>query len=150
VSATDVLDAFRILRRSLSRAAAGVFGKTGVGARQVVILRELRRTGAASQIELARATASDPAAMMRALDALERRGWVKRSNSATDRRCKLVSLTEEGRAALGELDVAYEALRSLANGALSSSERKQFCAAAAKLTVILEAADIGAPPDDEP
>jgi DNA-binding MarR family transcriptional regulator len=145
---TDVLDAFRTLKRSLLRAAATLFAETGVGGSQVALLRELRRLGKACQVELSRATATDPAAMMRAIDALERRGWVVRSSCDEDRRRKLVSLTPEGRRALGELDVPYEALRSLTNGAVSSSERKQFCAISAKLAAALEAAGVGASADD--
>ncbi len=147
--ATDILEAFRALRRSLARAAAAVFAETGVGPKQVVVLRELRRAGSASQIDLSRATTTDPAAMMRALDALERRGWVLRSSCEGDRRRKLVSLTAEGRRALGELDVAYDALRSLANAALSSSERRQFCAAAAKLATKLDEAGVKAPAEED-
>jgi MarR family 2-MHQ and catechol resistance regulon transcriptional repressor len=146
---TDVIDAIRVLRRSLTRAATAAFAETGVGPKQVVVLRELRRVGKASQVELSRATATDPAAMMRAIDALEGRGWVQRSSCEDDRRCKLVSLTPEGRRALRGIDVSYEALRSLANGALASGERKQFCELAAKVGVILEAAGAAAPADDD-
>jgi DNA-binding MarR family transcriptional regulator len=146
----DVVDAVRSLRRSLARAAAAAFRDTGVGPKQFAVLHELRRVGSASQVQLARATASDPAAMMRAIDALERRGWVLRSSAGDDRRCKLVSLTPSGRRALGELDVAYKALRSLANGALSSNERRQFCAMAAKLATGLESAGLAAPAPPEP
>lgn len=147
----DVLDALRVLKRSLSRAATAAFAETGVGPKQVVVLRELRRVGKASQVELSRATATDPAAMMRAIDALEIRGWVKRSSCEDDRRCKLVSLTAEGRRALRGIDAAYEELRALANGALAGAERARFCELASKLAVILEAAGAKvAAAEDEP
>jgi MarR family transcriptional regulator for hemolysin len=145
----DVIDALRDLRRSLSRAATSAFAGTGVGGRQVVVLRELRHAGQASQAGLARATATDPASMMRTLDALERRGWVVRAGCADDRRCKLVSLTAAGRRALAELDAPYEALRALANRALSRDERAAFCAAAAKMAAALDAASAPTP-DDSP
>jgi DNA-binding MarR family transcriptional regulator len=144
-SSADVLEAFRALRRALSRAAAATFSDTGVGTKQVQILREIRTSGSVSQVDLARTTLTDPAGMMRALDALERRGWVQRSSCEDDRRRKLVSLTAEGRRAVGELDATYESLRRLANGALSSADRRQFCALVAKLAVTLEAAAVGVP-----
>lgn len=145
----DVIDALRELRRSLSRAAATAFAGTGVGGRQVAVLRELRRAGHASQAALSRATVTDPAAMMRSLDALERRGWVLRAGCADDRRCKLVSLTPEGRRALAELDRPYEALRGRANRALSGGERERFCAIAAKIAAALDAATVAEAPREE-
>jgi len=143
--AADVIDALRELRRALSRAATSVFAESGVGGRQVVVLRELRRAGRTSQACLARATATGPAAMMRTLDALERRGWVVRASSAADRRCKLVSLTPEGTRALAQLDRPFEALRTLAKQALTAGERDRLCALAAKLSRALDAV-AAAPP----
>lgn len=143
--AADVVDAYRVLRRSFTRAATAAFAGTGVGPKQFVVLRELRRLGKASQADLARATFTNPAAMMRAIDALEERGWVLRSSCEDDRRRKHVSITPEGRRALRGLDVAYEAMRSLANGALSAGERRQLRDLAAKVAGVLEPAAAGAP-----
>ncbi|MFI0412172.1 MarR family winged helix-turn-helix transcriptional regulator [Actinomadura sp. 3N508] len=58
------------------------------------------------------------------LDALERRGFVHRTPSATDRRRVVVELTDEGRAAwLGAMDrVGHEEYRLL--GTLSADERR--------------------------
>lgn len=149
-TSADVIDAIRALRRSLSRAATAAFAETGVGPKQVMVLRELRRVGKASQVELSRATATDPAAMMRAIDALEIRGWAQRSSCEDDRRCKLVSLTSMGRQALRGIDASYETLSALANGALPSAERKQFCELAGRLAAALEAAGAAVPsPEDE-
>ena len=134
---TDVIDALRDLRRSLSRAATAAFSATGVGPKQVEILRELRRAGNLSQVELSRATVTEPAALMRALDALQRRGWTRREGCQDDRRRKLVSLTPAGERALAELDGTYEALSSVANRAISPRERAQFCALAAKIAAAL-------------
>ncbi|MGH3244119.1 MAG: MarR family winged helix-turn-helix transcriptional regulator [Spirillospora sp.] len=58
------------------------------------------------------------------LDALERRGYVRRTPSAADRRRIVVELTDEGRAAwLGAMDrVGHEEYRLL--GGLSADERR--------------------------
>jgi DNA-binding MarR family transcriptional regulator len=141
----DVFEALRDLRRSFARAASFAFAETGAGGRQVVVLRELRRAGRTSQAELSRATLTDPAAIMRTIGVLERRGWVQRASCADDRRCKLVSLTPAGGHALAELDRPFEALRALANRALSSGERDRFCAIAEKLAAALEEAGAAAP-----
>ncbi len=142
---TDVLETLRRLRRSLTRAAGAVFAESGVGTKQVGVLRELRRFGSISQVELARATATDPAALMRALDALERRGWLQRSSCDGDRRRKLVSLTDDGRRALADLDAGYDKLSALAGEPLSPAERKQFIALAGRIAAALEAAGANAP-----
>jgi DNA-binding MarR family transcriptional regulator len=143
-SSPDILDAVRALRRALSRAAAATFSDTGVGPKQVQILREIRSSRTVSQVELSRATSTDPAGVMRALDALERRGWVQRAGCEDDRRRKLVSLTPDGQRAMTLLDAHYQSLRKLTNGALTSAERKDFCSLAAKIAVTLEAAAITA------
>jgi DNA-binding MarR family transcriptional regulator len=139
-SSPDLLDAVRALRRAVSRAAVATFSETGVGPKQVQILREIRSSRTISQVELSRSTSTDPAGIVRALDALERRGWVQRSGCEDDRRRKLVSLTPDGQRAMTLLDAHYESLRKLTNGALTSAERWEFCSLAAKIAVTLEAA----------
>ena len=135
---TNILAALTDLRRGLSHAAVVAFSESGVGPKQVLVLRELRRAGKLSQVELSRATATEPVALMRALDALERRGWTRREGCSGDRRRKLVSLTPAGERELDELDVAYEALSRLANGALPPRERAQFCSLAASISSALK------------
>lgn len=137
---TDLIAAIVRLRRSLSRAATTALSSSGVGPRQFSVMRELRQAGPLSQVELARSTATDPAGLMRAIDALAARGWVLRSSSLEDRRCKIVSLTPRGQEALQALDGAYGPLVALAQSALTSAERKQFAALAEKLTAVFEAA----------
>lgn len=145
-----MIGVLRDLRRSLSRAAAAIFARTGVGPKQVLVMRELARLGSTSQVDLALGTATDPAALMRAIDALERRGWVRRAGCTDDRRKKLVSLTPEGRREVGALDEAYESLRALLDEGLTAAERKQFCAIAAKLIARMNEAGADAPADDQP
>jgi len=146
--AADILDAMLALHRALARAAAAAFSETGVGTKQVQILREIRGARRVSQVELSRATSTDPAGLMRALEALERRGWVQRVGCEDDRRRKLVSLTPDGRRAMTLLDVRYQSLRKLTNGALTVAERRQFHALATKIALTLEAA-VAIAPDGE-
>jgi DNA-binding MarR family transcriptional regulator len=133
----------------MSRAAAVAFSQSGVGTKQVQILREIRGSKSISQVDLSRATSTDPAGLMRALDALERRGWVQRVGCEDDRRRKLVSLTPDGQRAMALLDANYEVLRKLTNRTLTPTEREQFCRLAAKLAVTLEAAAATSPAEDE-
>jgi DNA-binding MarR family transcriptional regulator len=141
---TDLIKAITLLRRALSRAATTALATSGVGPRQVAVLRELRANGPVSQVELARSTSTDPAGLMRAIDALEARGWARRTVCDHDRRSKIVSLTPEGLRAVQELDVTYDALRALADGALTPAERRQFTAIAGKLAAAFDAAAVAA------
>jgi DNA-binding MarR family transcriptional regulator len=137
---TDLIASVVRLKRSIARAATTAFADSGVGPRQLGVLRELRQTGPVSQVELARSSATDPAGLMRAIDTLEARGWVRRSSSEQDRRCKLVSLTPTGLRALGALDATYAPFRARIDGALTPTERRQFCALADKVAAALDAA----------
>jgi DNA-binding MarR family transcriptional regulator len=82
------------------------------------------RHGAAAPSELAADLGMPPNSVTGRLDALERRGFVRRTPSATDRRRVQVELTGEGRAAwLGAMGgVGHEEYRLL--GALTADERR--------------------------
>ncbi|WP_084264423.1 MarR family winged helix-turn-helix transcriptional regulator [Actinomadura macra] len=82
------------------------------------------RHGHATPSELAADLGMAPNSITGRLDALERRGFVRRTPSATDRRRVIVELTDEGRAtwlrAMG--GVGHEEYRTL--GALDADERR--------------------------
>lgn len=129
----SMLEAIIQLRRALARAAAATF--TGeISGREAAILRELRSSGPVAQVHLAHATASDPSAIVRSLDHLQRSGLLARHRSQTDRREMAVTLTPSGRKALGPLDVAHARLAEAMGKGLSSDERTVFIALAEKIT----------------
>jgi DNA-binding MarR family transcriptional regulator len=129
---TNVLGAIVQLRRALARAFAVTF--TGdISGRQSVLLREIGTCGQVSQVALARATASDPSAVVRLLDELEARELVERRRSETDRREMMVSLTSHGRKALRPLDVLHKRLADAAAEALTVEERRVFVTLAEKI-----------------
>ena len=135
---TNVLDAIVQLRRAVARAAAVTF--TGaISGRQAAILREIGACGPVSQVALARATASDPSALVRVLDDFEKRELVERRRSDSDRREMMVSLTSAGRRALGPLDVAHKRLADATAGPLTADERRVFTALAEKIRSSLSA-----------
>ncbi|MDL4818190.1 MarR family winged helix-turn-helix transcriptional regulator [Actinomadura opuntiae] len=82
------------------------------------------RHGSAAPSELAADLGMPPNSVTGRLDALERRGFVRRTPSRTDRRRVLVELTDEGRAAwLGAMGgVGHEEYRLL--GGLTADERR--------------------------
>jgi DNA-binding MarR family transcriptional regulator len=145
----DCLDAIIQLRRSLVRAAGAVFDGH-LTPRQVALLRELRAAGPLTQVCLARATANDPSTIVRLLDDLEERGFVRRRRSETDRRAMTVSLTASGRKALGPLDESWRRLAHAAAGGLTAEERRVFVGLAHRIVGSLaEAAErAAATPED--
>jgi DNA-binding MarR family transcriptional regulator len=129
---TNVLDAIIQLRRAVARMAALTF-TADISGRQAGILRELGACGPVTQVGLARATACDPSAMVRILDDFEKREFVERRRSESDRREMLVSLTAKGRKLLGPLDVAHKRLADATAAALTGDERRVFVALAEKI-----------------
>lgn len=79
--------------------AAGQLGLTPMLFGVLVVLDE---QPGATQADIAEALGADPSTMVRLLDSLEQRGWVKREPSPVDRRSTLPILTEAGRALLAE------------------------------------------------
>jgi DNA-binding MarR family transcriptional regulator len=55
------------------------------------------------QSEVAEAVGIEPARLVRVLDELERRGWIQRMRSATDRRSHALFLTPEGQKAFAHI-----------------------------------------------
>jgi DNA-binding MarR family transcriptional regulator len=134
---TKIIDHFIGLRRVITHLATATFAPLGLATSQVGLLRELERVGRASQATVARTLAHDPAALVRSLDALESRGWVRREASATDRRQKEVSLTDEGRRAVARVNEAYAELTARVDAALTPAERKTYVALTDKLIAAL-------------
>jgi DNA-binding MarR family transcriptional regulator len=56
-----------------------------------------------AQSEVAQAVGIEPARLVRVLDELERRGWIQRMRSATDRRSHALYLTQEGQNAFAHV-----------------------------------------------
>jgi DNA-binding MarR family transcriptional regulator len=79
--------------------AAGGLGLTPMLYGVLVVLDE---QPGASQAEISEVLGADPSTMVRLLDQLEKRGWVKREPSPVDRRSTRPALTEAGRTLLVE------------------------------------------------
>ena len=56
-----------------------------------------------AQSEVAQAVGIEPARLVRVLDELEKRGWIQRMRSATDRRSHALYLTQDGEKAFGHV-----------------------------------------------
>ncbi|NUR26815.1 MAG: winged helix-turn-helix transcriptional regulator [Catenulispora sp.] len=97
------------------------------------VLAALADFGPHAQRELAVRLAIDPSDMAKILDDLSALGSVDRARDPADRRRLTVTLTDEGRALLAELDAEAAAVQEEVLAALSGEEREQLNVLLAKV-----------------
>jgi DNA-binding MarR family transcriptional regulator len=100
---------------------------------QYVILLLLDTGGGASQQELCAAAGIDSGNMVGLLDGLEGLGYVRRARDPRDRRRYVVTMTERGQSALGELRQAIEKYNAGFLSPLTQPERQRLTSILAKL-----------------
>ena len=125
-----------LLRRAHWRAAA-VMGESlrplGIELRHFAVLMELVNNGPAMQRDLAPATGTDKAGIMRVVDDLERKGLAVRKAVPGDRRARAVEITPAGVALFDEIHVAARPLSDRLGSVLEPGERDQLEALLTKL-----------------
>jgi DNA-binding MarR family transcriptional regulator len=136
VSPTHTLQ--RITRLSLLQGAsfARVFGVYGVSFGEYLVLAALRRAGPPYRMNPTRlfnAVILSSGAMTNRLDRLESLGLVERQSDPTDRRGRLVALTDRGRELVDAAVVDHLANEELLLGALDADERDQLAGLLRKL-----------------
>lgn len=125
-----------LIRRAHQRASA-IFADTmaafEVTPTQLAALAKLSDVGSASQNELGRMTAMDPATISGVAGRLLKRGWVHQTPSPDDGRLIMLQLTPEGAATIEAMKVAgYEVSRRTLEP-LSPAERAEFLRMLAKM-----------------
>jgi MarR family transcriptional regulator, transcriptional regulator for hemolysin len=83
-------------------------------------------TGEHTQIELARMVGLDKTTMVVSLDELEAAGLAERRPSATDRRARVIAVTEEGKRKVREAERVTERVREDVLGVLPAEQRQPF------------------------
>jgi DNA-binding MarR family transcriptional regulator len=107
-----------------SRRWAERLAKLGLDSRQVMLFWNIALREGQSQRELASAMHLPSSRLVGMIDALEKRGWVKRRINAGDRRAKAIHLTHAGRQSLARvLAVAAEHEAELSAG-MDAAERE--------------------------
>src|ERR1700722_13934124 len=94
-------DASRLIRKLADRRLAAI----GLTRAQWQALGNLRRLGPMTQAALAEIMEVETATIARLIDRLEAAGWIERRPDATDRRVKLVSMTDKATAIMDEVGV---------------------------------------------
>ena len=93
---------------------------------QFAALAKLGELGTCSQNHLGQLVAMDAATIKGVIDRLKARGLVSLADDETDRRRLVVSLTDQGRAALGDLTPIAAAISADTVAPLSSQEARIF------------------------
>jgi DNA-binding MarR family transcriptional regulator len=136
VSPTHTLQ--RITRLSLLQAGsfARVFAPYGISFGEYLVLAALRRAGPPyrmSPTRLFNAVILSSGAMTNRLDGLEAMGLVEREPDATDRRGRLVALTDRGRELVDAAVVDHHENEQWLLSALDAGEREQLAGLLRKL-----------------
>jgi DNA-binding MarR family transcriptional regulator len=102
-----------LLRQAHQRAAGSLnnaLSTLGLTGRHFGVMMLLRRDGVSTQRDLIRQTGSDKAGMVRTVEDLENLGYLRRTQSTSDKRVANLTLTDKG------ID-AFDAAQRLAAGA---------------------------------
>jgi len=100
---------------------------------QYLVLLVLDSGGGASQQELCAAAGVDSGNMVELLDGLEALGYASRARDPRDRRRYVVTITQEGRSALGELRRAVDEYTVGFLSPLTEAERQRLASILGKL-----------------
>ncbi len=102
------------------------FRATGLHQSQVAALIHLDRVEELSQTDLAARLGMQKAAAGTLIDGLEGKGLVERTRGREDRRVQLVSITDDGRRVVDEVDRMAESLGTALRRGVTREERTQL------------------------
>jgi DNA-binding MarR family transcriptional regulator len=148
VAPEEFLTAFEALAQAVRRArGAAASDRPGrLTLSQYGLLLGLGQSETARVSDLAAEAAIAPSTASRILDALERRGVVRRARSAMDRRAVTVTLTETGRRSLSDQDEWMRGRKLAFYEQLPAQERGLVSDLLVRLATLID--DLSAGPDD--
>ncbi|MBU2665619.1 MarR family winged helix-turn-helix transcriptional regulator [Actinoplanes bogorensis] len=121
----DVTGLLNMAGHALSNRLAAALAEVDLTARmQCVLVHALEQER--TQIQLAELADLDKTTMVSTVDELERRGLAERRPSATDRRARVIAVTDKGRRAAEEGQRIVDWVHTDALGALSPAARSVF------------------------
>jgi MarR family transcriptional regulator for hemolysin len=123
--ATDLCWLLSRANQVLSAEFDAALAATGLSARKHHILA-VAQSGQHTQTDLARTVGLDKTTMMVTLDELERDGLAERRPLPSDRRARVVAITDAGRRALTGADTALQQARDQVLSVLPAAERETF------------------------
>jgi MarR family transcriptional regulator, transcriptional regulator for hemolysin len=117
---------------TLTTELTAAFESLGIAPRAHAVLAAAA-TGEHSQTQLARMVGLDKTTMVVTLDELEATGLAERRPSPTDRRARVIAVTEAGERKLREAEEIADAIRDDVLGTLSEDDRRVFLGALTQL-----------------
>ena len=121
----DLTGLLNMAGHALSNRLAAALADVGLTPRmQCVLVHALEEER--TQIQLAALADLDKTTMVGTVDDLEARGLAERRPSATDRRARIIAVTEKGSAAAAEGQRIVDRVHAEALGALSAADRAAF------------------------
>ena len=147
-ASTDFVTAFDALAQAVRRARGATAANGGLTLSQYGLLEGLTSRPAARVQDLAGDAGITPSTATRILDALERRGIVRRARSLEDRRAVAVSLTERGRELLDEQEEWLRGRQRAFYASLPSAEQELAPDLLLRLAALID--ELAAGPDGSP
>ena len=123
ITADQVGERYLAVHHRMFRAANDEMSGCGLSLARTKVLLALRERGPVRQSVLAADFGLSPHSITDIVDGLERLGMAERRPDPTDRRAKLVAITEAGQAGLEVANAARQRLLTHIFGALSEADR---------------------------
>ena len=117
---------------TLTTELTAAFEALGIAPRAHAVLAAAA-TGAHSQTELARMVGLDKTTMVVTIDELEAAGLAERRPSPTDRRARVIAVTDAGQRKLRDAEEIADAIRDDVLGTLPEDDRRVFVASLMRL-----------------
>lgn len=112
--------------RTLNTRVEALLSPLGLTAREFGILETLSREGPINQLAIARSRALDPAVIVAAIDGLEAKAFVERKVDPSDRRNRLVNLTNAGNQVVAEAATVIDTAERSFLSSLQESDQDVF------------------------
>lgn len=122
-------DQIGFILRQVSQRHAQIFAELmsdGLTPTQFAALSKLADAGEVSQNQLGRLTAMDAATIKGVVDRLVKRGFVETRSDPSDRRRRVVALTDAGAQGVEQARVQAKKITAQTQSPLSASERRQL------------------------
>jgi DNA-binding MarR family transcriptional regulator len=123
ITPEQVGDRYIAFHHRMVRAVNDEMSGCGLSMARTKVLMRLREQGPTRQSVLAADFGLSPHSITDVVDALEQQGLAERRPDPTDRRAKLVAITEAGEACLGVASASRERLLKQIFGVLSQEDR---------------------------
>jgi DNA-binding MarR family transcriptional regulator len=145
----QILRAIRRIIRRTSAHSRNISRDSGVSVPQMLCLKtiaELSANGEATVATVAERVQLSPPTASRILDRLEKANYILRERATTDRRKVIITLTEQGRARIGNLPQPLHEQFLNRLHALSPEDQLELLRALERIVDLMDAADIDAAP----